>query len=453
MATDGITDQNTIGVNQIPGSATQTPVENLALALPQHVLQQQLHRLKNYYTEYFSGAQVKVYVNDVRLNAVTIAWTASQNKIPVYGYASQEFDAVMKGNFLVNGELSIAFRDVGEFHAIDKHIKEKNVRQDTYVRALTRLSTLSRDTFDEGNLIGSFSAGQTPLIGYVKNKLRNDQNQLVVSNDTIDTLLSGPYSFEEIARTLEEVIWGIHPLEQDKAIIRADQMDFVRFTDRNGIPYTSIADGLNFLITYGNVENPDSENTVKSINDIHFIGSSQSIDPSSGFIIETYTFFAKSMDRPTSNIKAFAYGYDPTSSLSSPNPQDFAPITQTFSIDITTGIDPETLMIEEASTLSTIESNILALKADMETKKSSSGTNPNYSIKTIVLIPKDWTQSDSDYTTIRDRNPAVRKQILRGLANKLISEYIQPALDKRVTHQIVESGGLVNTIQVKIEVS
>src|SRR3990167_10850494 len=67
-----------------------------------------------YDLDYYSGSQCSLYIGDVYIDeAVGMSFTVSQNKQPIYGYASQLFDAVSYGNVIVQGSFAVNFKESG----------------------------------------------------------------------------------------------------------------------------------------------------------------------------------------------------------------------------------------------------------------------------------------------------------------------------------------------------
>ncbi len=82
--------------------ADRVAIEQLRLQKESELIQ--------YKTDYFASPQVGIYIGDRWVgNAVTIEFTENVSKAPLYGYASTHFDAVAKGNVIVQGQLSIAY--------------------------------------------------------------------------------------------------------------------------------------------------------------------------------------------------------------------------------------------------------------------------------------------------------------------------------------------------------
>lgn len=70
-----------------------------------------------YYERYYCGADVQIWVNDKWFdNVASFQYALTNNKSPVYGYFSEEFDAVARGTRLVQGQIGVALTDIQEFN-------------------------------------------------------------------------------------------------------------------------------------------------------------------------------------------------------------------------------------------------------------------------------------------------------------------------------------------------
>jgi len=439
------------GLSPLPGLSASAigPETTNAASIPDSIILKQLRRMRSYFSEYYAGTQVKVFINDVRIDTVAIGWNASQTKSPIYGYASEQFDGIMRGSFIVNGEITIAFKEAAYLHLINEHIKSRTIDTETYAQNLRKLSALPADK--KLFLLGALNPAVSPIIGATVNE--DGTAQVVLTDNAIEEILGGHLSFDALADALEDSIWGLHSMKPTRNLTRPDQMDLRDMTDRNGIVYNTVGPGFQILITYGNIENPEAESTVKALNDVHIIGSSQSIEPSSGFIIETYAFFARGLDEPTGGLRGFVYQSDDKR----PDPDTFAPILRTYRIDLRTDVDPVSFTF--ASDImpdigifleSALAENAISSDAG---HGAQSAYTPSPTAKVVVSIPHDWTQSDSAYDNITDKNPAARRAILRKLASVLIDQYIKTGIGRPVQSQVVEIDGLSNAIDVRIEIS
>lgn len=88
----------------------------------------------SYYEEYYSGTDAVVLIGSTWVDdIVTLQYTVTNNKSPVYGYMSEKFDAVAKGTVVVQGQFAIAFKEVGYLSKIledykkTSYIKEREI--------------------------------------------------------------------------------------------------------------------------------------------------------------------------------------------------------------------------------------------------------------------------------------------------------------------------------------
>lgn len=73
--------------------------------------------------EYFSSADVSIYMGDVFLSEVSmLSFTLEEKLFPIYSYASYTYDEMARGNRIVSGQLAIPFTEAGYLDSILSHI-------------------------------------------------------------------------------------------------------------------------------------------------------------------------------------------------------------------------------------------------------------------------------------------------------------------------------------------
>jgi hypothetical protein len=114
----------------------------------------------NYYDYYFSGEDVKVYIDGLfgpedELDIASFAYSVRQEKQPIYGFWSYNYDTVMLGSRIISGEITIFTRYPRRMtelleKAAKSRVMNKDVRtpKDTIISRLD--SQLSSD--DESNI-------------------------------------------------------------------------------------------------------------------------------------------------------------------------------------------------------------------------------------------------------------------------------------------------------------
>lgn len=418
--------------------------------VPDNVIQDQIRRLQSMFSEYYSGTQVNVYLNDVKLEMVGIGWNAAQTKTPIFGYASQNYDAVLRGTFIVNGELTIAFKDSSATHLIYEHLKNRSYDFFARENDIQKLDDLPKERII--SMLRSGFGGTSPVIGTVKDS--NGNPRVVVSENTFEDVLGGSFEFDRLASQLEASIWGVS--QTKRALTRIDQLDSRSFVDRNGIPYDSIGPGQNLLIAYGNVDNPSANQTFKTLSDVHFVDSSQSMDSATGFVIETYRFFAKGIDEPAGPLATFPIGGNVTADSS-----NIQKIVHTYRLDITTGIDPITPTFD-GSVLSDMElfiSNMLREVSISEEKSAQAVGREDHSkttkesvVNVSIILPTEWTMSDGGYSSVTTLSPISRSATLDFLARVIIDDIIEPSFSRSIQINTSRSSSLLNEILIEISV-
>ena len=74
---------------------------------------------EKYRLQYFTGVQASIWIGDIWAEEVFgVSFAATQNLIPLFGYASSTFDAVAKGKIMVQGTFEINFIDEGYLYFI-----------------------------------------------------------------------------------------------------------------------------------------------------------------------------------------------------------------------------------------------------------------------------------------------------------------------------------------------
>lgn len=296
---------------------------------------------KNYRTypyDYFSGIDAKVFFGDVWVDdIVTIQYTVSQNKVPIYGYASQLYDAIARGTVIVNGSLTIAFKEMGYLNMVQRLIETQQQGAVTALEQTVReyaekadkkmlqfipniQGTPDRNGENVGGLQGlSFSPTGTAQIirqgETIETILQRKKGGNKYDGNVVSAGLSAAYlddvnpngnrDFEDFAEILEDTIWGDsngRPLGKTLRYRRADEFDYEWASDGSDTGAVKIgrddyAKCLNILMTFGDMNDYRAEHTVIALNDVHFLSQSLILSPTGDPIGETYNFFARDINQ------------------------------------------------------------------------------------------------------------------------------------------------------------
>lgn len=271
----------------------------------------------NYQTypyDYYSGTDAKIFFGDIWVDdIVTIQYNVNQTKTPIWGYASQHFDAVAKGQIIVQGTLSIAFKETGYLNIIqtllerqrlvsgsktEQALKEYKLKAERGIAKF--IPGLETELTSDGDPGVVYSANGTPSFIRQSQTIEQILQSKLISADLGNGFGVGEKQrdFEDFAELLEDSIWGDangRPYETKPKLKRADEFDY----DKNGgiktgrSPYSDV---LNIVLTFGDINDFRAEHTIISLNDVHFQSQSMVISPDGNPIAETYTFFARDIN-------------------------------------------------------------------------------------------------------------------------------------------------------------
>jgi hypothetical protein len=215
-------------------------------------------------TNYFSGADVRIYFGDMWIDEITeLQYTLTENVMPIYGYASHTFDKVARGNRIIQGSFAINFKEVGYLQTV-----------------LNSLSSYMKK--DPAKVDEKFFTNQkevTILGEKYKDHFRNIPAEYVIKD------------FETLAQSYENRIWGEDPSHSAK------QKKTSYFYGNDEADNSLKDKGFNILIGFGglSINNKMSlyHNTIQSILGVQLTQVSTRVDPSGQPVQEIYSFIAK----------------------------------------------------------------------------------------------------------------------------------------------------------------
>ena len=222
---------------------------------------------------YHTGSQISIWFGDVWVNDISaISWQYSQEKRPLYGYASQHFDAVAKGQVFIQGSFTVNFRSRDYVSYLLNELP-----------VLAGGKTLGTDADERWKAI-------RPVVSqHLKNgtfgpSTQEELRALAESDD-----------FWENADLYERAIWG--ELEEK------DSLGEMRITP-DILQYSKRPKGFDITVTYGDMRDSDPQSlydvlntTVKTLNGVQLTGTAQVIRANGEPIQEEYSFIAQDMDK------------------------------------------------------------------------------------------------------------------------------------------------------------
>jgi len=230
--------------------------------------------------DFFTGAQVNVYFGDVWVDdIVSLSFSLEQTKRPIYGYASQYYDAVAKGKISVRGNFTINFKENGYLYVILDYLKNNFYTKEE--------KGGSSETLQKAFFMEKAESGR----GDAKVISRNIENILEKKSsgaegfDRLTYFLNADMSkFEDLAEAYEDSVWSDEGVSVktiggiNKKYKRPDEFG----------PF-------DIIITYGDINASKEDHTVKRITGVELLGASQIVNSDSEPIYEAYQFIARNI--------------------------------------------------------------------------------------------------------------------------------------------------------------
>ena len=260
-----------------------------------------------YSVDYFSGAQVGLWIGDILVDEVTsIEWQAVQNRTPIYGYASQYFNAVSKGPVLVQGTFTINFKEAGYLWLVlDTYKKTMEGKPGKLFTPFTSSQSVEQRNIEQ-IINGETTTAQrnqafralTEQLAFVGPPTEKDVADRKANEDIVGDINRSTYAslggFASITRSMgvvgraenwveafEDTVWQQDQFALDNMNRRADDPDLNPF---------------DIFIGYGDFAGDNRVNhTIRKLANVHIIGSAQRIEINGLPIQEQYTFIAQNI--------------------------------------------------------------------------------------------------------------------------------------------------------------
>jgi len=284
-----------------------------------------------YEYDWYSGSQIGIMMGDVLIDsAAAINFSVGQTKTPVYGYSSQYYSFVADGHVIVQGTLTIAFKEAGyllwpmqRFQEKVANISSSRIQtEEDWNKAHNEIWTSPRYSLDSnGNKVNYYDttkAGNTltaaakaasnkrvleanveQMFDWQQSADNNRQNKSF--NRFWKELGALPdNAFEDWAEAFEDAIWygsdKANPTVRDKLFSKnlpwQDAIsDEQVFSHRRADQYPP----MDVWIVYGDMSRQPANHTVKKILELSFTGQTQTIEVSGQPIFETYSFIGRNL--------------------------------------------------------------------------------------------------------------------------------------------------------------
>ena len=260
---------------------------------------QQLERPGIYNIDYFSGAQVALYIGDIWVDEVTsMSYEVRQPRRPLYGYADTLYKQLTKGQVLVQGQFTINFKEAGYLWLVlQRNRSLLTARPHPFFRFPDEpeFKGLGRGELDVGRNIEQIINGElnlgdrneslarlataATLTGFSSGKRASGE---VGKSDLIDRNTGQPVSSaESVFEKFENEVWGLPQASLDAANRRADDPDLNPF---------------DIFLAYGDFDGDDRRNhTIRKLSEVSIVTTGQEIVIDGQPIQEQYGFIAKNI--------------------------------------------------------------------------------------------------------------------------------------------------------------
>lgn len=264
-----------------------------------------------YNIDYYSGAQVALYIGDVWVDEITsMSYAVHQNRTPLYGYNDQLFRDVSKGQVIVQGEFSINFKEAGYLFVILNRYKNltegKSTRMNPFisgdavshanietminnkeinVRERNEIKQILAATYAKKNRERKGIQSERDFYNYGFSEATRTSGLASLTGHASDPRL-GKGSAESLFEAFEDKIWG---REEDRLGEGGGRIDARRADQTELNPF-------DIYIAFGDYAGSDKANhTVQKITDVHIIGTSKQIVIDGQPIQEVYNFIARNI--------------------------------------------------------------------------------------------------------------------------------------------------------------
>lgn len=231
-----------------------------------------------YEFDYYSGSQISIYFGNLLIDDIEgIQYSVTQSKRPIYGYASQYFHSVASGQVIVEGSFTIAFKESNYIISALNYYLQTMGTPTAPITMEKGKTVVSRENIEE----------------YVKRTSKKPSGQSALPLDVLTTVAAlDDQDWENVAETFEDVLWKGDGLENDFALGNVPDLE------TGDTSYYRRADQyppVDIWITYGDMNSPNANHTIKKLLNVHIVGEGQLIQVGGENIHEQYRFFARNL--------------------------------------------------------------------------------------------------------------------------------------------------------------
>jgi hypothetical protein len=247
-----------------------------------------------YEYDYFTGSQVLVYAEDVLIDdCIRVAWATTQNRQPIYGYASQYYNALADGVIFVSGSFWISFKEAAYVPIILRHVAARKSEEDPFFASpamrphsgSSHFSSLAQSAHDYG---GSTQEGGARRSGIVtradiqrlmETEARNPDDAEVqrrLHRYAVNISAMSDRQFEDMAEMFEDAIWyGGNSNRGGRADTMSPNFTGGEIEDERflAIRRADQFPPFDLLVTFGDMNQNAANHTVVRLMDVTIVGT------------------------------------------------------------------------------------------------------------------------------------------------------------------------------------
>jgi hypothetical protein len=178
-----------------------------------------------YEYDYYSGSQVLIYFEDVLVDdVVRIAFSVQQSRQPIYGYASQYFNALADGIVIGGGSFWIAYKEAAYIPTILRYISSRKSGNEPLFASPAMTPASGKNThsglmqsarmweggLQEGNVRGTGVVQRADIEQLMRAEASgasDAQLQQTLQKYSINISTMNDRDFENLAEMFEDALW------------------------------------------------------------------------------------------------------------------------------------------------------------------------------------------------------------------------------------------------------
>jgi hypothetical protein len=244
-----------------------------------------------YEYDYFAGSQVLVYFEDVLVDdIVRVAWSINQSRQPIYGYASQYWNAVADGIVIGGGSVWLAYKEAAYIPTILRYIAaRKNGDEPLFASpALTPADGSSTHTglmqsaeLWQGDTLegGALTTGvlqRADIERIMRAEAAGGDNadvERLLQQYAINISAMSDRDFENLAETFEDAVWyGGNSERSGRSDAMSGNFSGGEIEDERflAIRRADQFPPFDIIVTFGDMNNPAANHTVQRLTDCIF---------------------------------------------------------------------------------------------------------------------------------------------------------------------------------------